>query len=113
MPFSYGVQHLAHDGEYATEPPSDNSSAVSHPLQGAFEVLSRVLHLGTSRSCASSMVFSLLRVGLMRSDPLAELFKALSTIDAVEDGPELQYGRAVRRAATVVPEKVTGLARAR
>src|SRR6266540_281168 len=48
----------------------------------------------------------------MRSDPLAELFKALSTIDAVEDGPELQHGCAVRRAATVVLEKVAGLARA-
>src|SRR5437870_8287290 len=49
----------------------------------------------------------------MRSDPLAELFKALSTIDAVEDRPELQDSCAVRRAATVVLEKVTGLARAR
>ena len=59
------------------------------------------------------MVFSLLRAGLTSSDPLAELFKALTAIDAVEDGPELQHGCAVRRAATVVFEKVAGLARAR
>jgi hypothetical protein len=58
------------------------------------------------------MVFPLLRVGLMRSDPLAELFKALSAIDAVDDGPELQDGCAVRSTAPVVLQEVTGLARA-